>query len=335
MSVPIFLTVVAVVAVCFLLTTLMPLRLLNGRMAGPDPQLQRALKAVRSGAWQPAAELLAAAGTDWDRRTRCAGSLAYSAVHDGDAWLKAWQAADPDHPDAVMVAACARVKQAWKLRGAQRAVATSQEQFDAFHRELHSARGALAHAAKACPDDPTPLADTVWVALGLGYPKDAMADLWAEVQARSPHHFAAHHAAVQYYCRKWRGSRAEAEEFAARAVQQAPRGHLMTLLPLLVWFEHEEEGDSAGRYGMPDAIAMVDAALEDVAAAEGHAYLPEARHLLAYFLVKQGRHRAALAQFREVDGYTNAIPWRYRPWGKLSYRLHRSRAVWGALLTRR
>ncbi|MFI7353646.1 hypothetical protein ACIBTP_06820 [Streptomyces avidinii] len=335
MSVPVFLTLVAVVAACFLLTTLMPLRFLNGRLAGPDPQLQRTLKAVRSGAWQPAADLLGAAGTDWERRTQYTRVLAYSAVHDGDAWLRAWQAAAPDDPDAVMVAASARVSQAWKLRGARRAIATSQEQFDAFHRELHAARGALAHAARVCPDDPTPLVETVWVALGLGYSKDDMAALWAEVEARAPHHFAAHHAAVQYYSRKWRGSRAEAEEFVARAVQQAPRGQLMTLLPLLVWFEHEEEGDSTGRHGMPHVIAMVDAALEDVAAAQGHPRLPEARHLLAYFLVRQHRHRAALAQFRQVDGYTDAVPWRYLPWGKLSYRLHRTRAVWGALLTRR
>lgn len=334
-SVPIFLGAVAFVAVCFLLTTLIPLRRLNGRAAGPDPQLRSTLEAVGSGAWQPAADLLAAAGTDWERRTGRARALAYSAVHDGDAWLTAWQTAAPNDPDAVMVAAGARVQQAWKLRGAQRAVATSQEQFDAFHRELHAAREALAHAARVCPDDPTPLVEMVWVALGLGYSKDEMRDLWVELEARAPHHFAAHYAAVQYYSRKWRGSRVEAEEFAARAVYEAPRGHLMALLPLLVWFEHEEEGDSAGRYGMPDAIAMVDAALEDVAAAEGHPELPQARHLLAYFLVRQHRHRAALEQFRQVDGYTGAVPWRYRPWGKLSYRLHRARAVWGALLTRR
>ncbi|PWK73490.1 hypothetical protein BCL76_102516 [Streptomyces sp. CG 926] len=335
-SVPIFLGAVAFVVVCFLLTTLIPLRRLNGRMAGPDPRLQAAIEAIGSGAWQPAADLLAEAGTDWERRTACTRALAYSAVHDGDAWLTAWQAAAPDDPDAVMVAASARVQQAWKLRGAQRAVATSQEQFDAFHRELHAAREALAHAARVCPEDPTPLVDTIWTALGLGYSKDEMREVWIELDARAPHHFVAHCSAVQYYSRKWRGSRLEAEEFAARAVHEAPRGRLMTLLPLIVWFEHEEEGDSAGRYGMPDAIALVDAALEDVAAtAEGHPGLPVARHLLAYFLVRQHRYRAALEQFRHVDGYTDAMPWRYRPWGKLSYRLHRARAVWGALLTRR
>ncbi|MGZ9930727.1 hypothetical protein ACXNSR_12600 [Streptomyces sp. NC-S4] len=336
MSVPILYITAAVVPLCFLLAALIPARPLNGRLAGPDPQLQRALKAVRSGAWQPAADLMEAAGTDWERRTHYARHLAYSAAYDGDAWLRAWHAAAPDTPDAVLVAACARVRRAWRLRGGRFASETSQQQFAGFHQELAMARQELSQAARLCPQDPTPLAEMVSVALGLGFPKDDMSVLWTEVRARSPHHFGAHAAALQYFCSKWRGSRAEVEEFAERAARQAPRGSLLALLPLLAWYEEVGcKGDARGLFGTPHVVALVDAALEDAAAADGHPNLPQARHLLAYFLVRQRRYRAALEQFRQVDGYVDAIPWRYWSGGKISYRLHRARAVWGALLKRR
>ncbi|MGY4392168.1 hypothetical protein ACVWXB_005467 [Streptomyces sp. TE12347] len=335
-SIPILYTAAAVVVLCLLLAALIPPRPLNGRLAGPDPQLQLALKAVRGGAWEPAADLMEAAGTDWERRTHYAGHLAYSAAYDGDGWLKAWQAAAPDDPDAMLVAGCTRVKRAWRLRGFRSASVTSREQFAGFHQELAAARVELADAARRCPGDPTPLAGLVTVGRGLAFSKDEMGALLAEAEAASPHHFGTHYAALLYFCSKWRGSRAEVEEFAARAARQAPRGSLLALLPLLAWYEEVDlGGDPAGLFGTPHVVALVDAALEDVGVAEGHPNLPEARHLLAYFLVRQRRYRAALEQFRQVDGYANAIPWSYRPWGKLSYRLHRARAVWGALLTRR
>ncbi|MEU6310689.1 hypothetical protein [Streptomyces sp. NPDC047014] len=343
-SVPIFFTVVGVTALGFLLSTLIPLRRLDGLLAGSDPRLRLVLKAVRSGAWQPAADLLAAAGNDLERVAHYAKHLSYVAADEGDAWVTAWQAARPDDSDAVLIAACTRVKRAWLLRGAQPASATSPKQFADFHHELRAALGALERAACLRPDDPTPWAEKVAVARGLDFPHRAMAELWAEVEARSPYHFNAHLAALQYFCAKWCGSRTEVEEFAERASRSAPRGHLLALLPLLAWYEEVDMRDKAtGLFGTPEVVALVDAALDDVAAAEaeataeaeGHPNLPEARHLLAYFLVRQHRYRAALEQFRHVDGYTGAIPWRYLPWGRISYRLHRARAVWGALLTRR
>ncbi|MEW2137913.1 hypothetical protein AB0892_15140 [Streptomyces sp. NPDC005409] len=213
---------------------------------------------------------------------------------------------------------------------------TSRKQFDDFHRELSAALKELERAAYLRPDDPTPLAEKLAVARGLGFSHAAMGEVWAEAQARAPHHMSAHQSALQYFCSKWCGSRAEAEQFAERAARHAPRGSLLALLPLLAWYEEVDlEGKSAGLHGTPHVVALVEAALDDARAAKGHPNLPEARHLLAYFLVRQHRYRAALEQFRHVEGYAGAVPWRYRPWGRMSYRLHRARAVWGALLTRR
>lgn len=335
-SVPLFFAALGVAASCFLLSLLMPLRRSDGLLAGPDPQLQLAIEAVRSGTWQPAADLLAAAGDDAERVAHYTKHLSYVAADEGDTWVTAWREARPDDSDAVLVAACAQVKRAWLLRGGQPARDTSHRQFADFHHELHAAHVALERAALLRPDDPTPWAEKAAVARGLGFSHGEMAELWAEVEARSPYHFGAHLAALQYFCSKWCGSRAEVEEFAARASRSAPRGSLLTVLPLLAWFEEVDlRGESAGLFGTPEVVALVDAALDDVAEAGGHPNQPEARHLLAYFLLRQRRYRAALEQFRHVDGYTGAIPWRYFRWGKATYRLCRARALWGALLTRR
>ncbi|WP_328929905.1 hypothetical protein OG429_38550 [Streptomyces sp. NBC_00190] len=67
----------------------------------------------------------------------------------------------------------------------------------------------------------------------------------------------------------------------------------------------------------------------------GHPELPWARHTLASFLLRQGRFRESVAQFRHVDGYTLGLPWHYQAFPRLSYRSHRTRAMWGALLLRR
>ncbi|MFF5469220.1 hypothetical protein [Streptomyces achromogenes] len=290
---------------------LLPVERQNTDLAAPLPeQWAAALAAVRGGDWQPAADLLAAVGRDWDRRSALAYVLADQAAEE-DAWLLAWEAARPDDPDAAVVRARSTVILAWKIRGAKKAKYTTQEQFEGFHRTLTSARQDVARAAALNPDDPTPFVAEIWVALGLGYPNARMDELWTEITSRAPHHYEAHFSALQYWCAKWRGSERLAREFAERAAAGAPLGSLLTVLPLIAHFEHDESDDTEAD-NTPEMRARVEAALADAAAADpSHPRLPELRHLLAYYLHLQGRNEAALEQFRLVDGYVNALPWRH------------------------
>ncbi|WP_330459506.1 hypothetical protein OIB37_23135 [Streptomyces sp. NBC_00820] len=270
-----------------------------------------ALAAVRAGDWQPAAELLRSLGRDWERRSAVAYLLAEPAAED-DAWLLEWEAARPEDPDAAVVRARSTVHLAWDIRGGKRAEYTTQEQFEGFHRTLRSAREEVRRAAALNPDDPTPYVAEIWVALGLGYPNAEMDKLWAEITTRAPHHYEAHFSALQYWCAKWRGSERLAFEFAERAAAEAPRGSLLTALPLIAHFEHDESEDTEAD-NTPAMLARVEAALADAAAADpAHPRLPELRHLLAFYLHLQNRPEAALEQFKLVDGHVNALPWRYR-----------------------
>ncbi|MBL1081277.1 hypothetical protein JK359_04680 [Streptomyces actinomycinicus] len=291
---------------------LLPAERQNTDLAAPLPaDWSAAVAAARAGDWEPAAELLAAIGRDWDRRSAVAYLLAESAAEE-DAWLLAWEAARPGDPDAAVVRARSTVILAWELRGGKGAQYTTREQFDGFHRTLASARDEIARAAELNPDDPTPYIAEIWVALGLGYPNAEMDKLWSEITTRAPHHYEAHFSALQYWCAKWRGSERLAFEFAERAAADAPLGSLLTAMPLIAHFEHDESEDAAAD-NTPEMLARVEAALADVAAADpSHPRLPELRHLLAFYLHLQDRNEAALEQFKLVDGHVNALPWRYR-----------------------
>ncbi|WP_053753600.1 hypothetical protein [Streptomyces sp. MMG1533] len=294
---------------------LLPPERQNTQAAAPLPAaLVSALDAARAGDWQPAAALLDATADarDWEHRSFHSGRLSSLAAED-DTWLLAWETARPDDPGAALVRARSTVALASKIRGAKRAKYTTAEQFEGFHRVMARSREEHARAAAlAVEGDPTPYIGEIPTALGLGYPHAEMDRLWKELTDRSPHHYEAHYFALQYWCAKWRGSEKLAREFAASAAGRAPLGSLMTAFPLIAHFEHDDS-DSADGDRTPEMRALVDAALADVAAADpAHPRLAEVRHLLAYYLCLQDRDEAAVEQFRLVDGYVDALPWRYR-----------------------
>lgn len=292
---------------------LLPASRQNTMVSGPDPELERALAAAAArGDWEPAARLLAATRErrDWQRRTRYADLLGDAAAEGDGAWLDAWEAARPDDPDAAVVRASSTISLAWLLRGGAWAKDTSAEQFAGFHRVLARSRDEIARAAELVPDDPTPYVFEIRPALGFGYPHDEMHRIWKEITNRDPYHFGAHTGALQYWYAKWRGSKELAERFTEEAAAAAPLGTLLKALPLIAWWEHHDDDAKAADFRSPRLVALVDAALADVAAAPpDHPNVPGVRHLLAYYLTRQGRFEAALEQFRLVDGYVGAFPW--------------------------
>lgn len=314
---------------------LLPASRQNTELACPDPEVQAVLAAVERGHWQPAAQALASAGTDWERRSYLVGVIAKQAATD-DSWLRAWQTAKPESADAAVVQADARVALAWRIRGGGWAKDTTVAQFGGFHQVLDQARADFTRAQMlAGPDDPTPYLLQIPVLKGLSAPHEAMRELWGKVIVRAPYHFGAHGYALQYWCAKWHGSAEHARAFAAQAAHAAPAGSLLTMFPLLAWYEHHDDDAPADAYSWPEVTALIDAALADVAAAPpGHPRVAEVRHLLAYFLTKAGRHHEALAQFRQVDGYVNAAPWRYYEPPAEYYCSVRNKALNGAVRDR-
>ncbi|MEE1817230.1 hypothetical protein PUR59_19680 [Streptomyces sp. SP18ES09] len=294
---------------------LLPAERQHTELAAPQPpELTVALASARLGDWKAAAALLdATAGNrDWEGRSALCERLADLAAEE-DGWLRDWEEARPADPGAALVRARGTVLLAWNVRGGRRDEDTTPEQSEGFLRVLAGSRAEHARAMALAPaEDPSPYVGEIWTALGLGLPHDELRRLWHEVADRDPHHYEAHFAALQYWCAKWCGSAELAHAFAVRAAAGAPPGSLLTALPLVAHFEHDGS-DTTDADRTPEMYAAVDALLADVAAADpAHPRLPEARHLLAYYLWLQDRYAEALEQFRRVDGHVGALPWRYK-----------------------
>lgn len=195
--------------------------------------------------------------------------------------------------------------------------------------------GSRAPAAGAASARPRPCRGPrslpAWAALDLGHSYEGMRRTWKEITVRDPHHYGAHCAALQYWCAKWRDSEEAAVSFAREAAAGAPLGGLLTALPLIAWYERRDDDAEAAVFREPYLVALIGAALADVAAAPpDRPDTAAVRHLLACFLPRQGRYDAALEQFRLVDGYVDALPWRHGDDPAAVYCLRRDRAVRGA-----
>ncbi|WP_234433730.1 DUF4034 domain-containing protein [Streptomyces rimosus] len=114
---------------------LVPREKQNTNRSFPDPEADAVEAALARGEWQPAAQAIAAAGTDWERRSYLVDIVADHAARD-DAWLRAWQAARPDDPDAAVVRAAAQVALAWEIRTGAWAKHVTGEQAAGFLRVL-------------------------------------------------------------------------------------------------------------------------------------------------------------------------------------------------------
>ncbi|MEW2545936.1 hypothetical protein AB0910_09205 [Streptomyces sp. NPDC047002] len=275
--------------------------------AAPDPADEVALAAVRAGDWEPAADLLAAqaAAKDWERRALSVELLGREAAA-GAAWLDAWEAARPGDGEAALVRAAAAVP-------AERPGEAQGAQGPQDGAARHARAAALETAKRANAQDPVPYVVELAGAAAADLAHAEVSALFKEAVGRAPYLYAAHEAALRYWLPGGKGSPALAEEFAADAADGAPLGSLMSAFPLTAWFEeHLDSTRDPEEYRTDELARLVDRALMDAAAAPAaHPRLPELRHLLAYFLYKQDRFDAALEQFRQVDGYVNALPWRY------------------------
>ncbi|MEO3976088.1 hypothetical protein [Streptomyces sp. CAU 1734] len=299
----------------------------NARRPGPDPRADLVVAAARSGRWRPGAELLEAIGTDWERRTAVIGELAGAAAVD-DAWLERWRAERPDDPGSAGVQAMAMIELAWRIRGGNHPSRTEQERSEGFFRILNRSGRAIARARELGERDPSPDVADIWRGIGLSRSHEDMHRLWAQTSARDPYHHLAHRGALEYWSAHWHGSRERAAAFAAESAGAAPPGALLSSLRLAAWWYHlpAEPHDREFRTGEP--AEAVDLLREDVAAARpNHPYLPEARHMLAYFLIRQGRAALALEQFRLVDGWVGAFPWNETEHPAELYGTLRDRAV--------
>ncbi|MBB4891621.1 hypothetical protein FHS39_000621 [Streptomyces olivoverticillatus] len=303
---------------------------LDLRLPGPDPNLLAAVtEARRTQDWKPAAELLArtdaasAPELRWQRVQTLAGAAVRElaeAPGTGGMWLRHWRVVAPEDAGGAAVQAEFLVQQA--LRDP-----SSQD----YRMILEEARTVCAEAAALAPEDVVPAIVELGVARGLGASEAEFQSLWETVAARAPQHMGAHLVALRYWSANWHGSQDQAEAFAQRVAAAAPKGSLLSALPLFAVYDHLPDVQLVrGLYQSVVVREAIEAAQYAVAHAPAdHPVLPHVRHLLLWFLVRAERYGEALEQVRAVDGHIGAVPWTYEQDPVAAYTAYRAMAVSG------
>lgn len=266
----------------------------------PDDRLAPALVTAAQGGHGPASSLLAATreGAEWERRDRYAARLA-AIARSRPEWLRAWHAAAPHDPDALLVRARLAVDRCWD----------SPDRSELLRRTAP----AVAAAVESGGPDPVPWRIALDGARGGGAGHAEFERLWAEAVRRCPHHYGSHVAALEYLAAASPGGPGAAHracfDFAETAAQDAPEESLVRALPLHAAFAYLT--GSGGR-GVERARlhAAADLAVALSAAHPAAAPWPaELRNLLAYVLLRLERRAEALEQLRLTGPYATSFPW--------------------------
>lgn len=262
----------------------------------PDDHLGPALVAAGRGAYEPASELLAATRLTarWEHRDGYVLRLAAFARSRPE-WLKAWCAAAPHDPDALLVKAQLAVDHAW--------------QSPARAELLRGVSPLITAAARADDRDPVPWRIALDHARGSRAGHTYFGELWEAALRRARHHYGCHVAALRYLASSWHGSHRECFDFADRAAQDAPVDSLVQALPTRAALAYLTDGCGPG---VPPE--RLDAAADRAVALS--ARFPAAdlwaagmRNKLTYVLVRLDRWEDALQQLRLIGPYATSFPW--------------------------
>ncbi|MFF7245834.1 DUF4034 domain-containing protein [Embleya sp. NPDC008237] len=281
---------------------------------------------VRTGRFEPAAQMLEQIGSNWDRRSLCAQTLADSVLKN-PAWFVAWTRAQPDSADRLVVEAQVAVNAAWEARGSGWARDTSSEAFAEFARILEHAEHACLLACEAAPQDPTPWITRLWVTIGRGAPREVFEARWSELLARDPHSRFGHNSALQYLAAKWYGSHEEMYAFARKVAAAAPAGSPLALLVLQAHVEYQlRENDRDSDFDIdafwshPERRADVDAALAAYPK-DGAGRNPTWLHdlsILTFALAMSDRWIDLAVQFAGANNSVYEYPWYHTSRGFLA-----------------
>ncbi len=297
--------------------------------ASDDRPLRRVLEDAAMGRWEGARELLAATGSNWDRRVFRLQVLARAGAR--LTFADTWVQAEPRSPHALALFAhvqALRSMAGGRGRGRSEAMERAWEACDA--------------AADAFPPDPAPY--IVMLALLRFHSPDrdrswraTVRQVWEQVEQRDQWNREAHHELLTYMFPAWHGTGGEMFHWAQERCAHAPRGLPLHILPLIALAEsHRQRMEKDGhRYGLtvhpwtdnPSTRQAWENWWAYRAPARQHAGFHEDANYLAHALSFANRHREAAEVFDAIGPYATDVPWSYCGDAQTLFSRHRSWAV--------
>jgi hypothetical protein len=274
------------------------------------------------GLWQELHDFLEAT-RDPEVRFFYVNELSRAVGHRPD-WMNEWRAARPGSAVPELFSGALYVRSAWEARGAKWGKYVAEDAAQLFHQRLVLADRDLAAAAELDPQDPTPHAQSLWVALGLSLGQPELHRRFAEVNRRCPWHCGAYRAMSQGGAPKWGGSLGTLFGLARQVMDEAPEGHSVhTFVPTVhferwVNFSREKEATAADRQGYfraPKVAEQVNQAarksIGPAAYQPGHQAISD-RNMFSMAFWLLGDFRAQLEQIKMTGPVISSVPWGYR-----------------------
>lgn len=271
-----------------------------------DAALRRVLEDASMGRWEGPRDLLAATGSDWDRRIFRLQVLAEAGarLRFADTWAKA----EPRSSHALALLANVQALRAM-IAGRDAGWSLMEEAWATCHAALD-----------VWPHDVAPL--VVMLALLRTHTPDraTLQQVWAEIKQRDPWNREAHHEVVTYLFPRYHGEAGEAMWWAEEQASAAPRGLPIAVLPLVVIAEDHrsrQERDQTA-YGLTIHpwidCPQIDHVLERwwrYRAPRPHACFADDANYLAHALSFATRHSEVLDVFDAIGPYATKVPWSY------------------------
>lgn len=280
-----------------------------------DPLALRLRDALAVGAWQDAQDFLESVRT-WRQRSHYVTVLAN--IKGRPDWIDQWVAARPDSSIPVLFSGVHRKNWAWEARGGGRASTVKEDSWPVFQTRLVQADRELARAAALDPGDPTPIASSLWVAMGLSLGQAEIRRRFAAADQREHVNNAACVAMIQATARKWGGSHDAMFEFARWAGRESPEGtpghKLIALAHIERWLDAPTE-ERVKYFLEPRVQAEVRAAADRSVRSPlypSDATAWQERNVFAFCFSLMHDYSAALGQMDLIGSRITPSPWQYQ-----------------------
>ena len=286
-----------------------------------DQVAHRLAADLAAGRWQELHDFLAATHDPEDRFFYV--NQLSRVIGDRPEWIDEWRAGRPGSALPVLFSGAMYVRSAWEARGARLGKYVAEDAAQLFHQRLVLADRDLTAAAELDPRDPTPHAESMWVALGLSLGQPELHRRFTEVNRRHPWHCGAYRAMSQGGAPKWGGSLGTLFGLARQVMDEAPEGHSVhTFVPTVhferwVNFSREKGATTADRqdyFRTPQVRDQINHAAQrsvsSPAYQPGHHAISD-RNMFSMTFWLLGDYRAQLEQMELTGQVISSVPWNY------------------------